>query len=202
MTRAQIVTRIVKPLLFIACLTPVMLWPFIDLGANPIEKLTHDSGQWALRFLLITLAITPLQKLTGIGELVRLRRMLGLYAFFYALAHASVYFILDQGLDFSAVIADVVERPYITIGFAVFVSLIPLAVTSTNGMIKRLGGKRWKRLHRLVYFSAIGGVLHCIWLVKADLREPLIYLAILMLLLAFRAVPAILRARVSRVSAA
>ncbi|PLY13481.1 MAG: sulfoxide reductase heme-binding subunit YedZ [Sedimenticola sp.] len=195
MTRSKLISHVVKPLLFAVCLIPLLLLGIIDLGANPIETLTHHTGDWALRFLLITLAVTPLQKLTGIGEIVRVRRMLGLYAFFYAVLHAGIYFVLDQGLDFRAVVADVIERPYITIGFAVFLSLIPLAATSTNAMMRRLGGRRWKRLHRIVYLSALGAVVHFLWLVKADLREPLIYLAILLLLLAFRTAPLLTRFR-------
>jgi sulfoxide reductase heme-binding subunit YedZ len=195
MTRSKLISHVVKPLLFAVCLIPLLLLGIIDLGANPIETLTHHTGDWALRFLLITLAVTPLQKLTGIGEIVRVRRMLGLYAFFYAVLHAGIYFVLDQGLDFRAVVADVIERPYITIGFAVFLSLIPLAATSTNAMMRRLGGRRWKRLHRIIYLSALGAVVHFLWLVKADLREPLIYLAILLLLLAFRAAPLLTRFR-------
>jgi sulfoxide reductase heme-binding subunit YedZ len=195
MTRSKLISHVVKPLLFAVCLIPLLLLGIIDLGANPIETLTHHTGDWALRFLLITLAVTPLQKLTGIGEIVRVRRMLGLYAFFYAVLHAGIYFVLDQGLDFRAVVADVIERPYITIGFAVFLSLIPLAATSTNAMMRCLGGRRWKRLHRIVYLSALGAVVHFLWLVKADLREPLIYLAILLLLLAFRTAPLLTRFR-------
>lgn len=190
MTRVQVITRIVKPALFLLCLLPLVLLLGSDLGANPIQTLERGTGDWALRMLFITLAVTPLQRLSGWNELVRLRRMLGLYAFFYALVHVGIYAILDQGLSLSAIVEDIAKRPYITVGFAVFVSLVPLAVTSTNAMMKRLGGRRWKRLHRIVYASAIGGVLHFLWLVKADLREPLIYLAVLLLLFALRLKPA------------
>ena len=186
MKRSTFITRILKPALFLALLLPAASLIWRDMGANPVETITHATGSWALRLLLVTLAITPLRRLTGWGELLRLRRMLGLYAFFYALLHFLTYAVLDQGLLLSAVLEDVLERPYITLGFAVFLMLIPLAATSTDGMIRRLGVKRWRRLHRLVYPAALGGLFHFLWLVKADLREPLVHLAILLLLLAFR----------------
>ena len=193
----EVLSRTVKPVLFVLCLMPLLALALMDLGANPIEKLIHHTGEWTLRFLLVTLMVTPLQKITGIGEIARLRRMLGLYAFFYAVLHAGVYFVLDQSLDFRAVLTDVLERPYITVGFAGFLSLIPLAATSTNGMMKRLGGKRWKRLHRLAYFSAFAGTLHFLWLVKADLREPLLYLAIFTVLMLYRLWLHVIRTKVA-----
>lgn len=156
------------------------------LGANPIEALTHATGDWTLRFLLITLALTPLRRLTGWSWLLRFRRMSGLFAFFYACLHFSIWFGLDQSLRLSAMLEDVVKRPYITIGFIAFVLLIPLAVTSTRGMMRRLG-RNWQRLHRLIYPIAMLGVLHFVWLVKADWREPAIYAAILAVLLVARA---------------
>ena len=179
----------VKAIVFIACLTPLGILGFYiytdNLGANPIEVITRLSGKSTLTFLLITLSVTPLRKLTGWNWLIRLRRMLGLYAFFYACLHFTTYIWLDQFFDLDEIVKDVIKRPFITVGFSSFVLLIPLALTSTTGMIRRLG-KRWVQLHRLIYLSAIGGVIHFLWLVKADLRQPLIYGAILTLLLAYR----------------
>lgn len=189
MSRVEIIGRIVKPILFGICLLPLVVLLFSDLGANPVEALTHATGDWALRFLLITLAINPLRRVSGWGDLVRLRRMLGLYAFFYACLHVVIYAGLDRGLQWERIWDDVLKRPYITVGFSVFVMLIPLALTSTNGMMRRLGGRRWRRLHRLVYPAAVGAVLHFLWLVKADLREPLIYFALLLLLFTARLLP-------------
>ena len=185
MTRASIITRIFKPLLFVLLLLPAVGLFFMDLGANPVESVTHHTGDWALRLLLATLAITPIRRFTGWHELIQLRRMLGLYAFFYASLHLLTYFVLDRELQLSGLWEDIVERPYITIGFAVFLLLLPLAITSTNAMMRRLG-RNWLRLHKLVYPAAFGAVLHFIWLVKADLREPLIYLAVLVLLMLAR----------------
>jgi methionine sulfoxide reductase heme-binding subunit len=181
--------RWLKPLLFTACLLPLALLVRGVLteavGPNPVEAITHDTGDWALRLLLATLAVTPLRRLTGQAWLVRLRRMLGLFAFFYALLHFATYLWLDQFFDWPAIAADIVKRPYITVGFAAFVLMVPLAVTSTKGWVRRLG-PRWKRLHRLVYAIGLLAVLHYLWLVKADLTEPLIYATVLALLLAAR----------------
>lgn len=157
------------------------------LGANPVEAITHSTGEWALRFLLLTLAVTPLRRLTGYGSLIRLRRMLGLFAFFYAALHLSTYVALDQFFDAAAIVKDVVKRPYITAGFLGFLLMAPLAATSTAGMIRRLGGRRWQQLHRLVYPCAIAAVVHFLWLVKADLTEPLLYAGVLTALLGYRA---------------
>ena len=156
------------------------------LGANPVETITHATGEWTLRLLLVTLAITPLRRLTGWVWLTRLRRMVGLFAFFYLVLHFTTYAVLDASLDPAYIIEDVADRLYITAGFAAFVMLVPLAATSTNAMVRRLGPVRWRRLHRLVYAAGICGVLHYLWLVKADLREPLVYTAILAVLLAAR----------------
>lgn len=177
-----------KPLLFIACLLP-LVWlaykaVFLGLGANPIEKISRYTGDWTLRLLLITLAVTPLRILAGVS-LVKYRRMLGLFTFFYVCLHFLNWLVIDNFFDLESMIKDVIKHPYITVGFAAFVLLIPLAVTSTNAMIKRLG-KNWKRLHQAVYVIAILGVLHYLWLVKADNREPLIYIAILIVLLGVR----------------
>ncbi len=181
--------RFVKPLLFVVCLVP-LVWLiikgiFFGLGANPIEKMTRFTGDWTLRFLLITLAITPVRILFSL-QWVRYRRMLGLFAFFYASVHFMIWLGVDHFFDFSDIGKDIMKRPYITVGFSALVLLIPLAVTSTNAMIKRLG-KNWKRLHQLVYVIAVLGVLHYLWLVKADNREPLIYGGILVALLLVRA---------------
>jgi sulfoxide reductase heme-binding subunit YedZ len=157
-----------------------------NLGANPIDEITDQTGVWTLRLLLIGLAVTPLRRLTGWNRLIQVRRMLGLYAFFYGSLHFLTYLWLDQFFIVEDIVADVLERPFITVGFASFVLLIPLAVTSTAAMIKRLGGKWWQRLHRLVYAVAVGGVVHYLWLVKADLQQPLFYGSILGILLAYR----------------
>jgi sulfoxide reductase heme-binding subunit YedZ len=184
--------RGLKALLFIVCLVPLgvlLLEAFgvagLGLGANPVEALIHRFGIWGLRFLLITLAVTPLRRLTGWNVLIRFRRMLGLFAFFYILMHFLTYAGLDQRFDLTVIVEDVVERPFITIGFAALLMLIPLAVTSTNGMMRRLG-RRWQKLHRLVYLVAILGVWHFYWQVKLDTLEPMIYIAILSVLLGYR----------------
>jgi len=170
-----------KALLFATCLVPLawLTWDALHdgLGADPVAALEHRSGDWALRLLLATLAITPLRRLTGRAELVRFRRMLGMFAFFYACVHLTIYVVIDLGAYWSQLFADVVKRPYITVGFAAWLLLIPLAVTSTRGMMRRLG-RHWQRLHRLVYVIGFLAVLHFLWLVKADHREPLLYLAI------------------------
>ena len=157
-----------------------------NLGANPIEKITHVTGYWTLSFLLITLTVTPLRRLTGWSWLVRCRRMLGLFAFFYACLHFSTYLVLDQFFDWASIVKDIVKRPYITVGFPAFVLLIPLAITSNNRLIKLIGGKRWLTLHRLIYPIAIGGVVHFWWLVKKDITEPLIFAVLLGVLLSIR----------------
>lgn len=181
-----------KPLLFIFCLGPAawLLYAALtgELGANPIEALTRSFGDWALRFLLITLTVTPLRRLSGWGALLRYRRMLGLFAFFYALLHLLSYLVLDQFFYWPEIWADILKRPYITVGMVTFLLLIPLAVTSTRGWIRRLG-KNWQRLHRLVYLCAAGGVLHFYMLVKADAREPLLYGLVLAILLMARIQP-------------
>ncbi len=158
------------------------------LGANPVEVITHSTGDWTLIFLMITLAVTPLRKLTGLLWLIRFRRMFGLFAFFYVFLHFLTYIILDQSLDVHAMLRDIVKRPFITVGFSAFVLLIPLALTSTKGWIRRLGGKRWQALHRLIYVAAILGVIHYWWLVKADIRKPEQYAIVLGILLSYRLV--------------
>src|SRR5713101_4254800 len=194
--------RFLKVVVFIACLVPLalLLWKFfgstpsdmstwgVGLGANPIEKITHATGDWVLRFLLITLAITPLRKLLKVPALIRFRRMFGLFAFFYACLHFTTYIWLDKFFNLHEMLADVAKRKFITVGFTAFVLLIPLALTSTAGSIRRLGGKRWQALHRLIYVSAIAGVIHYLWLVKADIRKPLQYAFVLGILLTYRVV--------------
>jgi sulfoxide reductase heme-binding subunit YedZ len=179
-----------KPLVFALCLAPLarlVFFAFTDrLGANPIEFVLRSLGTWTLTLLLVTLSITPLRRLTGWNNLIRVRRMLGLFAFFYACLHFLTYAGVDQSFDLPAILADVVKHPYITVGFTCFVLLIPLAVTSTNAMQRRLGGKRWQQLHRLVYLIAAGGVVHYLWLVKKDLTQPLLYGLVLAVLLGLR----------------
>ena len=179
-----------KALVFINCLVPLALlgwdWAGARLGANPLEFVTRATGTLTLVFLLLTLLITPARKLTGAQWLVKFRRMLGLYAFFYGLLHFATYVWFDKVFNLGAVAEDVWRRPFIALGMLGFFLLIPLAVTSTNRMIKRLGGKRWARLHQLIYVSSIAGVLHFYMLVKADTRRPLLFGAILALLLAYR----------------
>jgi sulfoxide reductase heme-binding subunit YedZ len=188
--RNQQVRWFFKPALFILALLPLAFLVYRaltnDLGANPIETINRYTGDWVLRFLLITLAVTPLRRLTGWNGLLRYRRILGLFAFFYACLHFLSWVWLDQYFVLADIVADVAKRPYITVGFASFLMLIPLAATSTNAMIRRLGAKRWQQLHRLVYLIGIGGVVHFLWLVKSDIREPLVYGAVLALLLGFR----------------
>lgn len=186
----QKIRWLIKPALFVISLVPlaVLIQKGLnnDLGANPVETINRFTGDWVLRFLLVTLAVTPLRRLFGWNALLRYRRMLGLFAFFYACLHFLSYAWLDQYFVLADIIKDVAKRPYITVGFACFLMLIPLAATSTNAMIRRLGARRWQALHRLVYLVGVGGIVHFLWLVKSDLREPLIYGAILALLLGFR----------------
>lgn len=190
--------KALKVLVFFLCLVPFLLlvWGLVtaNLGTNPIERITHTTGDWILRFLVLTLSITPLRRLTGWNQLVRFRRMLGLFAFFYGCLHFTIYVLSIATLNLSEIVNDIAKRPYITVGFTGFVLMIPLAITSTKKWIARLGGKRWQMLHRLVYVSAVAGVLHYLWLVKADIRYPVRYAIAVGLLLLFR-VWAALRSR-------
>ena len=177
--------RLTKPVVFLLCLLPLVLLLLrafqvagLGLGANPIEALLHELGQWGLKFLLLTLAITPVRRFSGWTWLPRFRRMLGLFAFFYVLLHFLTYAVLDQGLDLAVIIEDVIKRHYITLGMTGLLLLIPLALTSTRGMMRRLG-KRWKKLHRLVYIIAILGVWHFYWQVKLDTLDATVYALIL-----------------------
>jgi len=183
--------RYLKPVIFLACLIPLarLVWLGLHdgLGANPIEFITHSTGDWTLTFLLITLAITPLRRLTRQYWLIGFRRMLGLYAFFYGSLHLMTWLWLDKFFDVHEMLADIVKRRFITAGMTAFTLMIPLALTSTRWAIRKLG-KRWQMLHRLIYFSAAAGVIHYIWLVKADLRKPLEYAAVLGVLLGYRVV--------------
>jgi sulfoxide reductase heme-binding subunit YedZ len=182
--------RYLKPVIFLACLIPLgrLVWRgfHAGLGANPIEAITHGTGDWTLTFLLVTLSISPLRKLTRQYWLIGLRRMLGLFAFFYGTLHLMTWLWLDKFFDVHEMLADIIKRRFITAGMTAFALMIPLALTSTKWSIRKLGGKRWQALHRLIYFSAMAGVIHYIWLVKADLRKPLEYAAVLGVLLLYR----------------
>ncbi|MGC2196533.1 MAG: protein-methionine-sulfoxide reductase heme-binding subunit MsrQ [Terriglobales bacterium] len=184
--------RVLKALVFLGCLVPLarLGWKAYQqaLGANPIEVITHSTGDWTLILLLAALSITPVRKLTRQYWLIGVRRMIGLFAFSYACLHFTTYIWLDKFFDWHAMLADIGKRKFITMGFLAFVLLIPLAVTSTTGWIRRLGGKRWQVLHRLIYAGAAAGVIHYVWLVKADLRKPLQYATVLAILLGYRGI--------------
>ena len=179
-----------KAVVWLLCLTPALLliWRgfHADLGANPVEFVTHATGDWTLRLLLITLAVTPARRFLKQPQLTRFRRLLGLFAFFYGCLHFLTWFWLDKSLDFAEMWKDVAKRPFITVGFLGFAAMIPLAITSTAGWIRRLKGKNWQRLHRLIYLTGLAGVVHYYWLVKSDVRLPVMYGAILAVLLSLR----------------
>ncbi len=190
-------SRWTKIVVFAACLVPFLrlAWPFYkllttgnapELTANPVEYITHATGTWTIRFLLITLTVTPLRKILNQPRLVRYRRMLGLFAFFYVSLHFMTWFILDKSFSLSDMWADVLKRRFITMGMLGFAMLLPLAITSTAGWVRRLGFAQWQRLHRLVYFAALAGVIHYMWLVKSDERLPLMYGAMLTVLMLYR----------------
>ena len=183
--------RSTKLLVFTLCLAPtlVLIWDSVTggLSVNPIEDITHRTGDWALRFVLLTLAVTPFRWLSGWNEVIRYRRMLGLFTFWYASLHFSTYIVFDHFFDIRSIADDVIERKYVTAGFLGFVLMLPLAVTSTQGWIRRLG-KRWSVLHRLIYVTAVAGVVHFLWLVKLETSEPLVYAAVLSGLLLVRVV--------------
>ncbi len=184
------VRRALKPAVFLASLGPA-IWLVVcgfqgELGVNPVETVTNDTGIWTLRFIVLTLAVTPVRWLTGWNPVALFRRMLGLFAFFYGTLHFLTYFILDHSLELAGVWDDVVKRPYITAGFTAFILMVPLALTSTHGWSRRLGGHRWNRLHQLVYITGIGAVLHYLWKVKLDTTNPFIYIAIVGVLLGAR----------------
>jgi methionine sulfoxide reductase heme-binding subunit len=190
--KAVLASKWTKVVVFAACLVPlgILLWRGYhnDLTLNPIEYVEHRTGDWILRFLCITLAITPARKILHLPELIRYRRMMGLFAFFYAVLHFATWLGVDRYFEWNLILDDIGKRPYITVGFTGFVLLIPLAITSTAGWIRRLGGKRWQLLHRAVYLAAIAGVIHYYWQVKSDVRKPLEYAAIVGVLLAWRMV--------------
>lgn len=193
---------LLKPVVFAAALAP-LAWLVArgfrgDLGANPIETITNTTGIWTLRLIVVTIAITPLRWLTGWNPIIGVRRMIGLFAFFYGSIHFLIYFVLDRSLMFDGLWEDIVKRPYITVGFTAFVLMIPLALTSTKGWIRRLGGKRWNLLHRLVYATAILGVVHYWWKVKLDVTDPMIYAAVVGVLLGVRVVRALSRRQAGR----
>jgi sulfoxide reductase heme-binding subunit YedZ len=220
LTENQLIRWLLKPAVFLASVVPAAVliyltwrayngeasaWPALtgNFSPNPLEDITHQTGLWSLRFLCLTLAVTPLRRLAGWNGAIRFRRMLGLFAFFYGTLHFLTYALLDRLASLNApegllswsamqalaawIASDIAERPFITVGFAAFVAMLPLAATSTTAMIRRLGGRRWQLLHRLIYFSAVAAVVHFWWLVKADIRRPLFYGAIVALLLGFRA---------------
>jgi len=180
----------IKAAVFVVCLVPLghLVWQGArnHLGANPVEYITHSTGWWALSFVLITLCVTPLRRIAGLPLLLRLRRMLGLFAFFYASLHFVTYIWLDQFFDWKDIVKDIGKRPFIMLGFSAFVLLIPLAMTSTNAMVKRLGAKRWQWLHRLIYVLSTLGVAHFWWLVKKDTTEPFIFALLLAALFIIR----------------
>lgn len=179
----------IKAGLFVLCLVPMARLVYggfaTSLGANPLETITRSTGWWALFLIMATLCVTPLRKLTGANWLLRLRRMLGLYAFFYALAHFITFVWFDHWFDVGEILKDVVKRPFVTVGFAAFLLLWPLALTSTSAMVRRLG-RNWQRLHRLIYAIAVLGVVHYWWLVKRDLTEPIVFSLVLAVLLGAR----------------
>ena len=198
MSEAQLIRRVIKPILWMAGLTPLawQVWAFLTqhLEAEPVKGMEHFTGRTALVILFITLSITPLRRLTGWNGIIKLRRLIGLFAFFYAVVHFTIFLVFDLELNFGDLAAEIVKRPYITVGFAVLLLLTALAVTSPQAMVRKLGGKGWRALHRIIYLAAIGGVLHFTWAQKKDIRLPLIYAAVLVLLLGFRLLPARARA--------
>ncbi|HTB94882.1 MAG TPA: protein-methionine-sulfoxide reductase heme-binding subunit MsrQ [Candidatus Sulfotelmatobacter sp.] len=203
--RKLLISKWSKAGVFLICLLPLasLVWRGLHHGltANPIEFITHATGDWTLRFIIFTLCITPLRKLLALPDVIRFRRMLGLFVFFYGCLHFTTYIWLDKFFDLREVWKDIAKRPYITVGFLAFVLLIPLAITSTTGWIRRLGGRRWQMLHRAIYISAVAGVIHYYWQVKSAVLLPLAYGAIVAALLLwrlfekFRARPAALGAR-------
>ncbi len=180
-----------KPLVFLASLAPIVVLLYLgstaQLSANPVDDITDGTGHWTLRFLMVTLAITPMRRLTGWNFLTRFRRMMGLFAFFYGILHFTTYIWLDQGLDWAGILVDLPKRPFITAGFTGLVLMLPLALTSTKGWIARLGGKRWQWLHRAIYISGVAAVAHYVWLVKLDRTYPYRYAMLLAVLLGIRA---------------
>ena len=206
MSPDRLIRWVLKPIVFTAGLIPAayIIWAALHggLGADPLKQITHETGDWTLRFIVATIAITPLRRVSGWNGAVRFRRMIGLYAFFYGTLHFLIYVIADRfaGLDFqdgflawstagalaASIWDDIYKRPYITVGFTAFVAMMPLAATSTTGWIRRMGGRNWRRLHRLIYLTGVAGVIHYWWLVKADIGRPAIYATLVALLLGYR----------------
>jgi methionine sulfoxide reductase heme-binding subunit len=189
-TRAALITRVVKPVLYVAAVLPFAWLVFalvtgLVMG-DEVKFMQHVTGDTALTCLMLSLTVTPLRRLTGWNELIRVRRLIGLTAFWYACLHLSTYLVFDQSLSADEIAKDIVKHPWVLVGFTAFLCLVPLAITSTTGWVRRLGGKRWQRLHRLVYVAAFAGVLHYFWLVKKDIRAPLVYGTILLVLLGAR----------------
>lgn len=199
MNEAQLIRRVIKPVLWVAGLGPLawQIWAFVTghLEAEPVKGMEHFTGRTALVILFITLSVTPLRRLTGWNGIVKLRRLIGLFAFFYAVIHFSIFLYFDLELSFGRLAEEVGKRPYITVGFAVLLMLTALAITSPQAMVRKLGGKRWNSLHKLIYLAAAGGVLHFTWAQKKDIRLPLIYAAVLAVLLAVRLIPKASRLR-------
>jgi len=194
-TEAQLIRRVVKPVLWVAGLVPLawQIWAFVTdhLEAEPVKGMEHFTGRTALVILFITLCITPLRRLTGWNGIIKLRRLIGLFAFFYAVIHFTIFLVFDLELSFGRLAGEVVKRPYITVGFSALLMLTALAITSPQAMVRKLGGKRWRALHRLIYVAAIAGVLHYWWLVKADIRQPAAYAVVVGILLLIRLVWAV-----------
>jgi sulfoxide reductase heme-binding subunit YedZ len=202
MTRVAVVTRVVKPVLYLASVLP-LAWLFFALFTgrvmgDQVKFMQHVTGDTVLTCLMLTLSITPLRRITGWNEIIRIRRLIGLTAFWYACLHLTTYLVFDQELSVSEIMADIKKHPWVLVGFTAFLCLVPLAITSTNGWVRRLGGKRWQRLHRLVYVAAAAGVLHYLWLVKKDLTYPLLYGLVLLVLLGSRAWLALEKSRRQR----
>ena len=193
--------RWLKVPLFVLCLAPLAreVWLAFHngLGANPLEHITHFTGDWTIRFLVITLAVSPFRKLFNASSLIRFRRMFGLFAFFYGTLHFATYLWFDKAFEWPEIVKDIGKRPFITVGFLGLMCMLPLAITSTAGWIRRLGGRRWQLLHRLIYVSACAGVVHYYWLVKSDVRKPLMYGAMVGVLLLFRLGAIFLKRRVT-----
>jgi methionine sulfoxide reductase heme-binding subunit len=189
-TRAAFVTRVVKPVLYVTALLPLswMLFALFTgrVMGDQVKFMQHLTGDTILTCLMLTLTITPLRRITGWNEIIKVRRLIGLTAFWYACLHLTTYLVFDQSLSLSEIGKDIVKHPWVLVGFTAFLCLVPLAITSTTGWVRRLGGKRWQRLHRLVYVAATAGVLHYLWLVKKDIRLPLLYGAVLLVLLGSR----------------
>lgn len=216
MSPDRLIRWVMKPIVFAAGLLPAayMAWSALNgrLTADPLKEITHETGDWTLRFIVIALAISPLRRITGWNGAIKFRRTVGLYAFFYGTLHFLIYVIADRfaGLDFedgvlawstaralaASIWDDIYERPYITVGFSAFVGMMPLAVTSTTGWIRRMGGRNWQRLHRLIYVTAVAGVIHYWWLVKADISRPAIYATLVALLLGYRVALSLQKSRV------